>query len=365
MPPKDLTRRKKRRLSVRGLAVLLMLFAVLLAAVIFGLTSIKGSPKDRLTELPFAAGAEYGFTDKGIMTIKGDKLLYYTLNGEAEWELPLTIANCSLSAGGNYAVLYTQNVVQAISESGAALFPSLEFSGRVLSVRCGAKVIAVLKEEDDASRFIYLYDLAGTRLDKLELKSNTLLNYGFDDSRGFLWTLMVNTEASLPVCTVSTYNVATHSDTGAMTKEGQLIERVYFSDGRTYACGTNHLIVYGSTGKEESSVLIYGWKVLDFLPGKTPMALLALRQESKALSVAAKILSIDSGAEYKFRLPANTLGAFFHSGRVLIVLPNKLVYYSLKGEYLSETALSETADGVALMKGHAVLRCGEKLFLLP
>ena len=365
MPPKDLSRSKKRRLSVRGLAVLLLLFAVLLAAVIFGLTRIKGSPKDRLIELPFAAGAEYGFTDKGIMTINGEKLLYCAPDGEVEWELPLTISGCRLATGANYAVLYTQNVVQAISESGTVLFPSLEFSGRVLSVRCGAKVIAVLKEEDDASRFIYLYDLAGTRLDRLELKSNTLLNYGFDDSRGFLWTLMVNTEASLPVCTVSTYNVATHSDTGAMTKEGQLIERVYFSDSRTYACGTNHLIVYGSTGKEESSALIYGWKVLDFLPGKPPMALLALRQESNAVSVAAKVLSVDSGTEYKFRLPANTLGAYFYSGKVLVVLPAKLVYYSLKGEYLSETALTETANGATLQKGRVVIRCGDRLFLLP
>jgi hypothetical protein len=365
MPPKDTSRRKKRRLSVRGLAVLLMLFAVLVAAVVFGLSRIKGSPKDRLIELPFAAGAEYGFTDRGIMTIGGEKLIYCTQNGEMEWELPLTIASCKLATGGNYAVLYTQNVVQAISESGAALFPSLEFSGRVLSVRCGEKVIAVLKEEDDASRFIYLYDLAGTRLDKLELKTNTLLNYGFDDSRGFLWTLMINTEASLPVCTVSTYNVDTHSDTGAMTKEGQLIERVYFSDSKTYACGTNHLIVYGSTGKEESSALIYGWKVLDFLPGKAPMALLALRQESNAVSVAAKVLSIDSGEEYKFRLPANTLGAYFYSGKIAIVLPNKLVYYSLKGEYLSETLLLETANAAALQKGRIVLTCGDKLFLLP
>ncbi len=365
MPPKDLSHRKKRRLSVRGLAVLLMLFAVLAAAVIFGLSRIKGSPADRLTELPFASGAEYGFTDKGIMTIGGDRLIYCTLSGEVEWELPLTISGCRLAAGGNYAVLYTNTVVQAISESGAALFPSLEFSGKVISVRCGAKVIAVLKEEDDSSRFIYLYDLAGTRLDRLELKTNTLLNYGFDDTRGFLWTLMVNTEASLPVCTVSTYNVATHSDTGAMTKEGQLIERVYFSDSKTYACGTNHLIVYGSTGKEESSALIYGWKVLDFLPGKPPMALLALRQESSAVSVAAKVLSLDSGTEYRFRLPANTLGTYFYSGKVLVVLPAKLVYYSQKGEYLNETPLSETADGVTLQKGRIVVKSGEKLFLLP
>ncbi len=365
MPTKDLTNRRKRRLSVRGLVALLLLLAVLAAAVIFGVTRIKGSPADSMIELPFSSGAEYGITDKGIMTIGGEKLIYSNLTGEVEWEVPLTISGCRLSTGGKYAVLYTDTVVQAVSGSGATLFPSLEFSGRVLSVRCGADVIAVLKEEDDSSRFIYLYDLAGSRLDRLELKSNALLNYGFDDSRGLLWTLMVNTEASVPVCTVGTYNVATHSDTGAMTNEGQLIERVYFSDSKTYVCGTNHLIVYGSTGKEESTTLIYGWRTLDFLPGKSPMAILSMRQESSAVSFAAKVLDIASGKEYGFRLPANTLGAFFYDGKVLVVLPSKLVYYSQKGEYLSEIPLSETADGAELIKGRVLLTSGDKLFLLP
>jgi len=365
MPPKDLSPRGKRRLSVRGLVLLLLLFAVLCAAVVFGITRIKGSPADKLTELPFASGAEYGFTDKGIMTIEGDKLVYYTLSGESEWELPLTISGCSLAAGADYAVLYTETVIQAIDSEGSALFPSLEFSGKVISVRCGATDIAVLKEEDDSTRYIYIYDLTGARLDKLELKTNTLINYGFDDDRGCLWTLMVNTEASVPVCTVSTYNVSTHSDTGAMTKEGQLFERVYFSDSKTYACGTNNLIVYGSTGKEESSTLIYGWKVLDFLSGQSPMALLCVRQDTATASAAAKVLTIDTGAEYGFRLPANTLGTYFYSGKVLVVLPAKLMYYSQKGEYLSETALSVTADGSVEMKGHILIKSGDALYMLP
>lgn len=357
----DYTPRKRKP---KVLLIVIALAAVALAAglclLLFGGKSGAG-----LTELPVSSGAEYGFTEKGMLAIEGNMMYYIDLKGEKQWEVPLTDENCRIATSADFCVLYTDNVVQAMNTGGEALFPSIEFSGRVLSVRCGSGFIAVLKEENDGSRYIYIYDAKGTRTDKLELKHNAMLDYGFDEERGNLYTLMVNTDSSLPVCTVSTYNVASGSDTGAMTKEGQVIERVYFGGGKTYAVGTNHLTTFTSTGKEEKATLIYGWRVMDFQASGTPIALLCVRQETRtAATVAAKLLYAESGAEYGFRLNPNTIGAYFMDGKVLVVQSAKLSYYDLKGNFLSETALDFTVDEVEDMGSKLVLKSGEKLYLM-
>jgi len=353
------TRRKPKVLPI-VLALAAVVVAVGLCLLLFGGGSSAG-----LIELPVSAAAEYGFTEKGMLAIEGSMMYYIDLKGEKQWEVPLTDENCHIAASSNFCVLYTDNVVQAMNTEGEALFPSIEFSGKVLSVRCGSGFIAVLKEENDGSRFIYIYDAKGTRTDKLELKHNAMLDYGFDEERGNLYTLMVNTDSSLPVCTVSTYNVASGSDTGAMTKEGQIIERVYFGGGKTYAVGTNHLTTFTSTGKEEKASLIYGWRVMDLQPAGTPIALLCVRQQTRtSATVAAKLLYVESGAEYGFRLNPNTIGAYFIDGKVLVVQSNKLSYYDLKGKFLSETTLDFTVDAVEDMDSRLVLKSGDKLYLM-
>ena len=359
-------RRPSRRLSRRGIIALFCLVALAAAAVVLGFTMLSGSPATEAVLLPFSSSSEYGFTDRGIMAITGETLLLCSTRGEERWEIPLSNAGCSLATGPTYGVIYTDSIVQAIDTDGNALFPSLEFSGTVLNVQCGASTFGVYKSESDGSTYIYLYDLAGNRLDRLSL-NNPLLNFGFYGSADTLWTLMINTDSSLPVCTISTYNVATHADTGAMTKEGQIIERVYFGGSSIYAAGTNHLIVYTAAGQESSSTLIYGWKVLDCsLSGSSAQFLLSLRQESSSsASTAAKVLNLSTGSESTFRLPAGTLGAFFSGSRILVAQAGRISYYSASGDLQSVRPLEFTADAARKENGYILLASGESLYLIP
>ena len=358
--------RSRRRLTPKGLAVILGLLAVLVAAAVFGLTRIEGSPAAALTKLPFGASAEYGFTSGGMLYIEGSTLYYSSLKGEKLWEMSLTGEGYRIESGSSFAVLYTDTAMQAIGTDGAALFPSQEFSGRVLSVRCGKNYIATLKSEENGSKLIYLYDLSGVRVDRLELKGNALLDYGFDADKDVLWTLMVNANGSTPVSTISTYNVANRSDTGAMTKEGEIFEAVRFSGGKTYAAGTNHLFAYSETGKEEVSRLIYGWRVLDqTASSKAPAFLLAVRQSGASASTAAKIITLDSEKEYQFRLPAGTLGAFFREEKVLVVEPGRILTYDLKGKQTGQTTVDVVLQEAWKEGSRLIVRSGEELYLIP
>ena len=356
----------RRRLNSRGVVLLFVLVAIAAAAVVLGITMLAGSPASDPVLLPFSSSSAFGFTDNGIMAVTGDTLTFCTMRGESRWEVPLANAGCNLSTGGTYGVLYTDSIVQVIDNEGNALFPSLEFSGQVLSVRCGVSTFGVYKSESDGSSYIYLYDLAGNRLDRLTL-NNPLLDFGFNGTDDTLWTLMINTDASTPVCTLGTYNVKTRSDTGAMTKEGQIIEKVYFSSGAIYAAGTNHLIAYTTAGKESSSTLIYGWKVLDYQSsGSSALFLLSLRQESSsAASTAAKVLDLSTGKESTFRLPAGTLGAFFSGSRILIAQADRLTYYTTTGSFAKETKLDFTVDSAQKIGNSIVLTSGDSIYLLP
>ena len=354
---------KKRRPNIKLIAAALGVLALVCVGVV--VLVLGGGSGDTPVKMPITQAAEYGFTEKGILAIEGGVLSYYTLSGEKQWEVPLTDEGCKLATASNYCAVYTQNVVQALNTEGTSLFPSIEFSGEILSVRCGPAYIAVYKTENDGSRYIYIYDLKGVRIDRLELQSNAMLDYGFDPDRGNFYTLMVNTDSSLPVCTISTYNIANSSDNGSMTKEGQIIEKVYFGNSRTYAVGTNQLITYTSTGKEEASSLIYGWRVMDFSAGSSPIALLCVRQETKtSATVAAKLLYLNTGAEYGFRLSAGTVGAYFYNGKVLVVQSTRLSYYDLKGNPLNSKELEFTVDSVENHGGRLVLKSGDDLYLM-
>lgn len=354
----------KKRLSPKGLAVILALCAILAAGAIFGLTRIEGSPATALNRLPFSASSEYGFLSSGMLYIEGSTLSFSNFKNEKLWEMPLADA-CRIETGEDFAILYTDTAMQAIGADGAPLFPSQEFSGQVLSVRAGKNHIAVLKSEENGTRLLYLYDLSGTRVDRLELKGNSLLDYGFQSGRDVLWTLMVNTNGSTPVSTVSTYNVANRSDTGAMTKEGEIFEQVSFGSGRTFAAGTNHLVAYSETGKEEISRLIYGWKLLDRTDSKTPTFLLAVRQSGASASTAAKLITLESEKEYQFRLPAGTLGAFCRGDKVIVAEAGRILTYDLKGAKTGEMTVDVVLQEAWKEGERILLRSGEELYLLP
>lgn len=359
------TRRKGRRLRLRGLIVILLLLAMVGGIILISTRRTVASP-DAAQALPFTADAQYVYTSSGILYTKDNHLSRYDpKNPKNNWELQLSGSDYRIAASDKMIAVYTDTVIQAVDHTGALLFPGIEFTGRIESVRCGNTYIAVLKYDPSGSYYLYLYDVAGNRLDSFAF--DYPLDFGFYAQEDYIWTLSLDTSGSVPVSTITTYDTG-RASTGRILIEEQLVESVLFDSGNVYAIGTDQLITFSSTGgKELSRKLIYGYRAVDHsMSGSAPVFLLLPRKADAAKTQLATVCTLDSSAkEVDLRLPASCLSAFLCDAGVVAVTSTEIsLLSSSNGSLLKTYPLTVPVDGAEKLNGNLLLlRRGNQLYL--
>ncbi len=357
--------KNKKRTGLR--ITLLLIIAAAVGAAVFWLCTRNSDPAVEYTELPVSNLDYYAYNGSGILYISGDRLCYTDFaSSKNDYSLAISAADARLAVSSGLSVLYNAAAVQIIGSQ----YP-IEFPGTLLSVRCGTSYVAGLMKDDDGSVELQVFS-ATEQVDLISFTDGYLMDYGFADSNGnVLWTLTANTDGSVPVCTLTTYDMDKRAATGVMTTQGHLVEYVRFDESSIFVIGTNNLIRYDSvTNSESYRLLVYGWELHDFSDnGARPMLLFIRRGADDPFSTVRlyNVSSADSADEtvVTLRLPPAVHSVFLSNGRLIAATQDTLSIYSAGGKLSSTAPLPAATDElIKLSDGHMLARCGDALYLV-
>ena len=218
---------------------ILALGALLAIGLVFGLIHLLKSTKKgakELTELPFTDTANYAYTGSGFLYFQEGKLFYKDIaDSRKDTSYKINTDELKLTASPGISVLYHDTAVQIVGSEAPIVV-----SGKVLGVKCSQAHVAVLREDSAGKTAIVIYDGAGTQTDQMDFDAADLIDFGFSNRQDeTLWTLEMDLSASTPVCTITTYNLATKRTTGVINVQNQLTGDVIFTDKSLFLSGTS------------------------------------------------------------------------------------------------------------------------------
>ncbi|HWQ59327.1 MAG TPA: hypothetical protein VN540_09940 [Clostridia bacterium] len=359
---------KNRALTFRRVG-LLLLGAALLALIVWGISALVRE-KDSfgtVAELPFVSDAPYVFTGTGFYYIAGDSLVYYDLSDPEEGgkTMKLGTTEVFMRASSAQMALYSGNSVQILGVSEA-----IDAGGTVLGIRCGATHTAVMRQDASGAAAVLVYDAKGTLIDAIEQDAELLVDCGLREtsSGDVLWTLMLDSSGSVPVNTITTYTYEVDgagtpraSMSGVMTVQGQLVERVVFTQKSIFVAGTSHLIrCDAGVSGEAYRLLTYGYRLADVTgAGTTPLFVYVERGAAEPYT-RVKLYSAAEGdvAEATARevnLPEGAKGFVAANGRLYVFTEDTMYAYGADGALQTSYALGFACDRAVKLDEKRVL----------
>lgn len=297
------------------------------------------------SELPVFDPSTAVYNGTGLFYLGDSSLSYRDFSDRGnDYTLSVQGEGATLQASSELAVLYNASGVQIIG-----LDYPIEFSGSLVTVRCGADCVAGLRQDSESSVSLQVFNKA-EQIDQITFSGEYLVDYGFTaPSESIMWTLTEDVSASTPVSTITTYDMDRRATTGVMTQSGQLIEELCFTGSSVFAVGTNHLVRYNSVGNTQAyRVLVYGYKLTDFSSGgDSPAFLFVPRGEETLSTVKLYTLSEGDTADEKVavvKLPSGVLSAFLSNGRLIAFSADTMYVYNSSGALSASMELDFVAD---------------------
>jgi len=133
----------------------------------------------------------------------------------------------------------------------------------ILSARMGSTYTAVVIGPEHNSTIV-LMENGGRKVDSITLADQTVIDYGFFYNDTLFWVMTLDTNGTVPSCTVSTYRPGRRI-VGSITDTEQIIYRAMFQSTQIVCAGDTFLKVYDYNGTEvrERRKLVYGWILAD------------------------------------------------------------------------------------------------------
>lgn len=203
--------------------------------------------------------------------ISGNRIFYYdgaqlhALNdsGSQRWNFPAGI-DAEYSATEYGVATWTGSRLSLIDpESGATLYTG-ELSDTIISAKMSSTYAAAVLSPEHSGTILIL-ERNGRQIDRITLDDQTVLDYGFFSNNDLFWVLSLNTQGSIPTCTISTYRPG-KMITGSISDTDQIIYKVIFHSSTVEAFGLTYAKTYDYTCIEDQDArkLIYGWFLKDF-----------------------------------------------------------------------------------------------------
>ncbi len=362
---------RKKGAAIFRLWLLILVVLVLCGAVYGVITLARGASSQSLNmeALPFTADTNYTFTGTGFLYMYENRLYYDDLtDARQDASYQVSTGDVRLVASPTISVLYHDSAVQILGGG-----ESLSFTDQVAEVACGVSHVAVLLLPSSGGASIHIYDTAGNQTDQMDFDAGELLDFGFaDTSEDTFWTLEMTPMGTLPLSTLTTYNLATNHTTGVMSIQGQLVDQVVFTKDSVFLACTTNLIRYNRTGNTEAyRTLVYGWELGDVTTsGSSPLMLFKERGSSPTQG-SIKLYTMPEGdvaaaSASVMQLPEGTISAFLSGGKLYACTSTHLYSYSSTGRALGSYPLSRNADkALKLAEGYMLITSGNGLYVAP
>jgi len=307
----------------------IILVAVVLAAVL-AVHFLRGYGKGKeigLASLPCYSNQSVTPFRDGLVYYDGVSIHHLASTGTIRWSFPAG-SDIRFSVGPTHLAVWSGRQLSLVDRNGNATYNE-NLEGEVQFARVGERYAAVVVGADTEPKLI-VKDLNGAQVDvEAEAYSGLLiLDAGFFGDQGeYMWTLALDVFGTAPNTIMNTFQVG-KMNTGAVSLGEAMTYKVLYENARLRVFSTQQVYTYDYKCVQDTNatMLVYGWKLIDYeIPerGRAKL-LLAPTSQTSSEQLISELRVLEGDRDKRYTLPATCVGAHMHNGNI----------YAVSGDYV-------------------------------
>lgn len=317
---------RRRRRQIRNWIILV----VLVVGVLVGLQLLRNV--GGTTEI--SVNRMTCFASQSV-TPFGENVLYYddasihclSGTGAIRWSFPVG-SGASFAASDTHLVIWQGSQLYIVDQNGRATYNEA-MTGEVQFARIGSRYAAIVVGSDTEPDLV-VRDLQGAQVDEETeaFSSMLLLDVGFYGDQGeYMWTLAMDVYGTALNTVLNTFQVG-KMNTGEVSLGEKLAYKVIFENKKLRVFTTQQLYTYDYKAVQDtnSTMLVYGWKLIDsYIPARGDARLLLAPISQTGNTQAITELRLLTGSDdRRFALPSSCVGAMVQDQSI----------YGFSGQYM-------------------------------
>lgn len=239
-------------------ALIAVSLSFLLALLIRGVFAYSGFGSSRTVDI--ANLQQIQVLQDGFIYYDGASVSSISSVGRTRWSYSLG-ANAAFDATSYGTAAWQGNRITLLDKTGATSYNG-DMELPIISARVGPRYTAIITGVQD-DPVVILMENGGRRVNQINMDHVTVVDYGFFSDGNLLWTMVCDTNGTVPICRIQTYRPGKEI-VGSISDNEQLDYAVLFQTSNICVAGDYYLKTYDYTGIEDKSrrKLIYGWNLV-------------------------------------------------------------------------------------------------------
>ncbi len=330
------TRESAEDIRRRQIRSWIILVSVVLA-VVLGIHFLGRYGKGKeigMSKLPCYSNQNVTPFRDGLVYYDGASIHHLSSAGTIRWSFPAG-SDVKFAVGPAHLAIWSGTQLFLVDKDGKATYNE-SMESRVQFARVGERFVAVVVGEDTEPKLI-VKDLKGTQVDMEDAFSSLmLLDAGFYGEQGeYLWTLALDVFGTAPNTVMNTFQVGKMNYNEVSLGEC-LTYKVIYENARLRVFTTQQVYTYDYQGIPESNstMLVYGWKLIDAeVPerGRAKM-LLAPTSQTSSTQLISELRVLEGMNDKRYTLPTTCVGACIYRGNI----------YAISSDYIYRADVNST-----------------------
>ncbi len=318
------TRESAEDIRRRQIRSWIILVSVVLA-VVLGIHFLGRYGKGKeisMSKLPCYSNQNVTPFRDGMVYYDGASIHHLSSSGMIRWSFPAG-SDVKFNVGPTHMAIWSGTQLFLVDKDGRSTYNE-SMEARVQFVRVGERYVAVVVGNETEPKLI-VKDLNGAQVDvEFEAYSGLmLLDAGFYGEQGeYLWTLALDVYGTAPNTVLNTFQVGKMNYREVSLGEA-LTYKVIYENGKLRVFTTRQAYTYDYQGVQEtnSTMLIYGWKLIDAdIPerGRAKLLLAPTSQTSSA-QLISELRVLEGMNDKRYTLPTTCVGASIYRGNIYAI----------------------------------------------
>ena len=304
----------------------------------------------------------------GFVYYDGSAITKIGEDGASRWNY-MVGGGAKIWAGSAGVAAWIDQTLTLIDGNTGVTGYSNKMEAEILSAKVGAQYAAVLLGPEHNSTIV-LMETGGRRVDSITLSDQTVIDYGFFYNDSLFWVMILDTNGTVPSCTINTYRPGRRL-VGSITDSEQIFYHTNFQSAQICCTGDTFIKVFNYNGAEETDKrnLVYGWTLADDDAGAdNPMMAFVPNNQFESDQLMRDVRMIRGSTERTVRMPwgcswlvasGNRVYGFSNEGYIMVA--------QIDSQRVSAHRLSVPFDRVygVTDSGVALLGYGTTVYFVP
>ena len=309
----------------------------------------------------------------------GNNVLYYdgmsihclSDTGAVRWSFQLG-ADGGYHCSDNAVIAWTGSTIHILDSNGNSSYNDT-LGQAIQFARIGTQYVAAVIG-DTTSPTLLVKDHTGAHMDEESDAYQTLilLDVGFYGNRGeYMWTLALDVFGTAANTVLNTFEVG-RMNTGEVSLGDPITYAVVYDNGVLRVINTRRMMSFNDRGTEDNSasVLVYGWRLMDYeVPDRGgALMLFAPTSQTDNLYDIRELRLISSNADKRYTLPDSCIGATVWNRSIYALSATTLYRAGQNDSRFAVYELPLEADATRLLgtlsNGRIIVACGDDVYTL-